>query len=1387
MKIKKEVWIKAMIFVAIALLTLSLVYAEEQNISVRVSNGNDDAEEWLTGSPGYVKLDSSDLELPYDPSDEPQLTGMRFRNIGIPQNATITYAHVQFTGEPSPGSGSPSLMIFGEDADNATIFSSTTYNITNRIMTSASVSWDPPSWSSGSAGANERTPTISSIIQEIVNRPGWNSGNSLVILINGTGDASNYRRAESYEGLPADAPLLVVNYTTTDTTPPATITNLNNQSAGYTWIYWNWTNPSDADFNSSIIYIDGSNVANTSNNFYNATGLNQGTSYTITVHTKDNNSNINVTDVNSTASTISNDPPNISSLTLTTTDPTTNSTDENLTSSVSATDTEGDNISYIYNWYKNDTLNATTFIENGLRYYYPFNNDTLDYYGDNNGTIVGNTQLTADGNIGGAYSFDGDGDYISGDISDDSWAAKDFTISAWVKIPTLTHTNNKLIVARHQSTVQKNFQVGIEDDNRWMFSTYASCTGVVNTIYSTETLSTNTWYHVVYVLDSGTRKYIYVNGEQLVNGTTYVTIPSGCAQKTIIGANLRNVNTAWNGTIDEVLIFNRTLSEAEIKLLYEGGKYGGNIMNASQTTQGDEWKLGVKAGDYLAWSAETNSSAVTIQSACTPNITNTSWNSWLNLSCLTNDKMNQSRNLTQYDANNCGAANQTFIEYRATEDCDYCTPSMVNTSWTEWTNVSCLANSTMNITRNRTQYDSNNCGEVSNTTFIEYSSNGTCNYAAPIVSTPSITPPTAYTTNDLNCSFTVTDGDTGDTLTVNYTWYNGTTEKITGNMNVTNGTQSSIILTNTNTTKSETWNCSVIPYDETVYGTEKSTTKTIQNSLPTSPIVDILPAVPNDDNDLAASITTASTDLDSDTITYSYQWYKNDVSQAGQTSSTLSNLLTSPGETWKVEVTPNDGTDDGTTANDNVTINGTIATTYAVNLISPSSGSTWTSSNTVTFEYNTTLNATNCSLIIDSAVDQTDTNITPNATETFTKTLSNADYTWSVNCTDINNITNSSASWSLSVSYSSGSSSSGGGGGGGSTSYDCNDNQDNDGDGLTDYPNDPGCSSRYDNDESNAEEESTECSELWSCSNWGKCTDNMQQRLCLDANECGTEEFKSPETRECGEQAAEESAEESTQANTTKEEIQKIKENQLKEYNFEGKELQKFSFVYKGKTHYITIKEIREKSVLIVITSDPIQETLELQKPSTIDIDNDGSADIRIILKSIKDNKADITMRIIGSGISSVTGDAIKVLPYKRPSPYYSIPTILLLIIFIVLISVRKTHISSKKKKYITILHFVLMGLILLLFVSSIMKNFPVVGAFLTDSTSNTDDTPNKIAFPMTLLAFIIAVSSVILMVIERRRIQRFIEHGESHKTKLIPKNQPKNKIINKLKKAYKL
>ncbi|MCW7075329.1 MAG: right-handed parallel beta-helix repeat-containing protein, partial [Candidatus Methanospirare jalkutatii] len=87
-----------------------------------------------------------------------------------------------------------------------------------------------------------------------------------------------------------------------DTTPPASISNLTSIT-GRTWINWTWTNPQDADFNYTMVYLNGIWRTNTSNPFYNATNLTPDTSYEIGTRTVDKAGNINQSWVNQTTKT----------------------------------------------------------------------------------------------------------------------------------------------------------------------------------------------------------------------------------------------------------------------------------------------------------------------------------------------------------------------------------------------------------------------------------------------------------------------------------------------------------------------------------------------------------------------------------------------------------------------------------------------------------------------------------------------------------------------------------------------------------------------------------------------------------------------------------------------------------------------------------------------------------------------------------------------------------------------------------------------------------------------------------------------------------------------------------------------------------------------------
>ena len=190
----------------------------------RVSASSDDAEESASGN---INLTSSDLELVYAGSN--QIVGMRFNGITVPQGASIVNAYIQFQVDEIP-TPVTSLTIRGEDIDDAATFTTSSGNISIRPTTTAAESWSPVPWTGvGDAGPDQQTPNIASVVQEIVGRSGWASGNSLVIIITGTGE----RVAESYNGVSAAAPLLHVEYSTGPPTETPIPTNPHRHTASY--------------------------------------------------------------------------------------------------------------------------------------------------------------------------------------------------------------------------------------------------------------------------------------------------------------------------------------------------------------------------------------------------------------------------------------------------------------------------------------------------------------------------------------------------------------------------------------------------------------------------------------------------------------------------------------------------------------------------------------------------------------------------------------------------------------------------------------------------------------------------------------------------------------------------------------------------------------------------------------------------------------------------------------------------------------------------------------------------------------------------------------------------------------------------------------------------
>lgn len=172
---------------------------------VKITNDDDDVEERPNGD---MKLNSGDLELIKD-SPHNQTVGMRFSGLNIPQGSVINAASIQFTCDKDDNINPCILNIFAEDSDNPSPFTSDDFDLTNRPKTSASVSWSPENWLNvGDSGPAQKTNDISSVIQEVVDRPGFDTDSPIVIIIEGSGK----REAESHDGSVDGAPELCVNY-----------------------------------------------------------------------------------------------------------------------------------------------------------------------------------------------------------------------------------------------------------------------------------------------------------------------------------------------------------------------------------------------------------------------------------------------------------------------------------------------------------------------------------------------------------------------------------------------------------------------------------------------------------------------------------------------------------------------------------------------------------------------------------------------------------------------------------------------------------------------------------------------------------------------------------------------------------------------------------------------------------------------------------------------------------------------------------------------------------------------------------------------------------------------------------------------------------------------
>ena len=171
----------------------------------------------------------------------------------------------------------------------------------------------------------------------------------------------------------------------------------------------------------------------------------------------------------------------------------------------------------------------------------------------NDGTLVNGPTWIADGKYGKALYFDGVDDRVTTISSTGSTSA--VTVEAWIKEAT-ANSNAGLVF-------DTNWSYGIWIQNSKIQGGIWNASSYQHTASSQVIPQTGIWYHIAMTYDMTTDHIVrlYVNGTLAANWTAIG--PTKIPNKVDVGGRNPN-NWYFNGTIDEVRIYNRALSADEI-------------------------------------------------------------------------------------------------------------------------------------------------------------------------------------------------------------------------------------------------------------------------------------------------------------------------------------------------------------------------------------------------------------------------------------------------------------------------------------------------------------------------------------------------------------------------------------------------------------------------------------------------------------------------------------------------------------------------------------------------------------------------------------------------------------------------------------------------------
>ncbi|MBT4114393.1 hypothetical protein HOE41_02035, partial [Candidatus Woesearchaeota archaeon] len=312
-------------------------------------------------------------------------------------------------------------------------------------------------------------------------------------------------------------------------------------------------------------------------------------------------------------------PTAFTSVVLAATNTSLNNTNQNLTVTwTDGSDSDSDAIYNITDW----RLNSTSIAVLNM----PFDSNRSGQSGSivrdystntNNGTLEGNPQGVTVGRIGGAYAFDGSGDYINLGATNALIGNnnQNITVSLWV--------NTTDTVAKYAFSLKR--QSGANSTLLSVCSNYGSVgtLGFLTREYDDSghdymtydgDYNDGSWHHVVAIVD-GLNRYLYI--DNVLRGSDALgmqDVTSNTDEATIGGFGASTTSLDFTGHLDDVKVFNRSLTPEQIDQIYNAGLAGHSVQNMSfnETVVNDTWTVAVTPNDLESDGTTTTSNSVTI-------------------------------------------------------------------------------------------------------------------------------------------------------------------------------------------------------------------------------------------------------------------------------------------------------------------------------------------------------------------------------------------------------------------------------------------------------------------------------------------------------------------------------------------------------------------------------------------------------------------------------------------------------------------------------------------------------------------------------------------------------------------------------------------------------